>query len=391
MNRHFATAALCASILALSCAAPRAEDTRGVTKDEILIGVPIDLSGPLAEVGRQGQKGAQMAEEEINAKGGINGRKLKILYEDQQYDAKKTVLVTQKLIEQDKVFAIMLTYGTGPAAAAYPMVLKSGTPHVCPSTASAMFADPMERLSFQCYPSYGAMSASGIKNFLDKQNKKKVCLIYQDDEFGAEVKSSMEKVLAAANQKIVEEAGYKRGATDFSAQVARVQRGECDLLMLAAVPPAAAAIMQEAQRRSWAPTVLIAPPGFEDNTIKLGKDAVEGAYAVGFIAPPDLEHSPPDEVDWMKRYQAKYNQPASLYAAYAYMFIYLAAEGIRNAGPDLTVDSLVKGMESVKNYKSIFGATFTFSDKSHAGVTGAKLFQVKGGRWVEIGDLPPAL
>jgi hypothetical protein len=73
------------------------------------------------------------------------------------------------------------------------------------------------------------------------------------------------------------------------------------------------------------------------------------------------------------------------------MFVYLAAEGIKNAGTDLTVDSLVKGMEGVKNYKSIFGATFTFSDKSHAGVTGAKLFQVKSQRWVEIGDLPPAL
>ena len=93
----------------------------------------------------------------------------------------------------------------------------------------------------------------------------------------------------------------------------------------------------------------------------------------------------------MKRYQEKYSQPASLYAAYAYMFVYLAAEGIKNAGPDLTVDSLVKGMEAVKNYKSIFGATFTFSDKSHAGVTGAKLFQIKGQRWTELGDLPPAM
>lgn len=389
MNRNFATAALCASMFTLSVATVGAQ-TKGVTKDEILIGVPIDLSGPLAEVGRQGQAGARMAEEEINASGGINGRKLKILYEDQQYDAKKTVLVTQKLIEQDKVFAIWLTYGTGPAAAAYPMVLKSGTPHVCPSTASIMFAEPMERLSFQCFPSYGAMSAAGVKTFLEKENKKKVCYIYQDDEFGAEVKGALEKMLTQANLKLVEEAGYKRGATDFSAQVARVQRGDCDLLMLGAVPPAAAAIMQEAQRRSWQPTVLVAPPAFEDNTIKLGKDAVEGIYAVGFIAPPDMERSPAPVQDWMKRFQAKYNQAGSLYAAYAYMFVYVGAEGIKNAGPDLTVDSLVKGMEAVKGYKSIFGATFTFSDKSHAGVSGAKLFQVKGGRWVEIGDLAPA-
>ena len=169
---RFDVASVCIGFSAASVSA----QTKGVTKDEILIGVPIDLSGPLAEVGRQGQAGARMAEEEINAAGGINGRKLKILYEDQQYDAKKTVLVTQKLIEQDKVFAIWLTYGTGPAAAAYPMVLKSGTPHVCPSTASIMFAEPMERLSFQCFPSYGAMSAAGVKTFLEKEGKKKVCL-----------------------------------------------------------------------------------------------------------------------------------------------------------------------------------------------------------------------
>ena len=85
--------------------------------------------------------------------------------------------------------------------------------------------------------------------------------------------------------------------------------------------------------------------------------------------------------------KAQQHSGASLYAAYAYMFVYLAAEGLRNAGPDLTVESLVKGMESIKNYKSIFGATFTFSDKSHAGVTGAKLFQVKNGRWVPVEQL----
>ena len=181
MNRHIATAALCASMFALSCTALRAE-TRGITKDEILIGVPIDLSGPLAEVGRQGQKGAQMAEEEINAKGGVNGRKLKILYEDQQYDAKKTVLVTQKLIEQDKVFAILLTYGTGPAAAAYPMVLNRArcTPAV---DASAMFAELMGA-RLQCFPSYGAMRRPR-EEFPRQAGQEESRLIYQDDEFGA--------------------------------------------------------------------------------------------------------------------------------------------------------------------------------------------------------------
>jgi branched-chain amino acid transport system substrate-binding protein len=363
---------------------------QGVTKDEITVGIPIDLSGPLAEVGRAGANAARMAAEEVNDKGGIHGRKLKLLFEDQQYDAKKGVLATQKLLEQDKVFAILMATGTAPAAAAFPMVLKAGVPHVCPWTAAAMFGEPFERLSFACFPSNGAMIAAGTKYMVEKEGKKRFCYIYQDDDMGAEVKDNVEKVLAKSNLKIIEDAGYKRGATDFSAQVARVQRGNCDVLVLGAVPPAAAAILQEMERRSWKVTVLGAGPAFEDNTIKLGKEAVEGMWAVGVIPNPDPERSPPAVQDWMKRFQAKYNTPASLYAAYAYSFVNIMIEGLQKTGPNLTVDSFVKGMEQVQGYRTLFGSVISFSDKNRMGAAGAKLFRVQGGRWIEIGDLAPA-
>ncbi len=380
-----------AAIAAILLAAPALAQTQGVTKDEITVGIPIDLSGPLAEVGRAGANAARMAADEINAAGGLNGRKLKLLFEDQQYDAKKGVLVTQKLLEQDKVFAILMATGTAPAAAAYPMVLKAGVPHVCPWTAGALFADPFERLSFACFPTNGGMAAAGTAHLVATMAKKKFCVIYQDDDMGAEVKDSISKVLAKSNLKIIEEAGYKRGATDFSGQVARVQRGDCDTLFLAAVPPAAAAIMQELQRRAWKPTVIGAGPSFEDNTIKLGKDAVEGMYAVGVIANPDIQNSPAPVQDWMKRYQAKYNSPASLYGAYAYSFVYVMAEGIKNAGPTLTADSFVSGMEQLKNYTTLFGSVLNFSPANRQGANGAKFFQVQNGRWIDLGNLPPGL
>lgn len=380
-----------AAAFALAFAAPAGAQTQGVTKDEITVGIPIDLSGPLAEVGRAGANAARMAAEEINDKGGINGRKLKLLFEDQQYDAKKGVLVTQKLLEQDKVFAILMATGTAPAAAAYPMVLKAGVPHVCPWTAGALFSDPFERLSFACFPTNGGMAAAGAAHLVATMGKKRFCVIYQDDDMGAEVKEAIAKVLAKSNLKIIEEAGYKRGATDFSGQIARVQRGDCDTLYLAAVPPAAAAIMQELQRRGWKPTVIGAGPAFEDNTIKLGKDAVEGMYAVGVIANPDLQNSPAPVQDWMKRFQAKYNSTASLYGAYAYSFVYIMAEGLKNAGPNLTVDSFIKGMEQVKGYKTLFGSEINFSPTNRLGANGAKFFQVVGGRWIDKGNLAPGL
>ncbi len=361
--------------------------TQGVTKDQILLGYPNDLSGPVAEVGRAVQNGVRMAEDEINAAGGVHGRKFKILVEDNGYDPKKGVLATQKLIQQDKVFAIVMATGTAPAAAALPMVLKAGVPHVCPTTAALMFSTPLERLGFGCYPTNGGMVAGGVKYFMEKERKSRFCAIYQDDDFGAEVLEATEKQLAAGKLKLVESVGYKRGATDFSAQVAKVQGGNCDVLLLIATVPPAAAIMQETQRRGWKVPVIASATAYDDSLLKLAKDAVEGMYAVAFVGTPNDERAPPAIKDWAKRYQAKFGQPPTVSSTYGYMFTNVIAEGARLAGPDLTVDSFIKGMESMKGFKTVFGATFGFSPTSHLGVTGGLLYRVENGAWKLLGDL----
>ncbi len=380
-----------AAASAVFCASASAQ-TRGVTKDEILLGSHIDLSGPIAELGRAGMNAARMAEEEINAAGGIHGRKLRILFEDSSYDPKKAVLATQKLINKDGIFAMTMATGNAPAEATYPMLLKAGVPNLFAWAGSPLFTTPFERLSFAFYPTNGAMMGAGIKHFIEKEGKKRFCYIYQDDAHGADVKTGVDAALKAANLKVIEEIGFKRGATDFSAQVARVQRGNCDMLVLGTVPGPAAAIAQEVRRRGWNVPLLLGASAYDETTLKLGKEAVEGAYAVGLIPNPDPERSSPAVKEWLKKYQAKYNEPGSLYGAYAYSIIQLAGEGMRRAGPDLTVDSLIKGVESIKGYKTIFGGlTINFTDKNHMGMNGALLFKVDGGHWGQIGsELPPA-
>ena len=361
--------------------------TQGVTKDQILLGYPNDLSGPVAEVGRAVQNGVRMAEEEINAAGGVHGRKLKILVEDNGYDPKKSVLATQKLINQDKVFAIVMATGTAPAAAALPMVLKAGIPHVCPTTAALMFSTPLERLGFGCYPTNGGMVAGGLKYFMEKEKKSRFCAIYQDDDFGAEVLEATEKQLAQGQLKLIESVGYKRGATDFSGQVSRVQGANCDVLLLIATVPPAAAIMQETQRRGWKIPVLAAATAYDDSLLKLGKDSVEGMYAVAFVGTPNDEQAPAPVKDWVKRYTAKFGQAPTVSSTYGYMFTQVIAEGARLAGPDLSVDSFVKGLESVRNFKTVFGATFGFSPTSHLGVAGGLMYRVENGSWKFLGNL----
>lgn len=364
-----------------------AAQTQGVTRDQIVLGYPNDLSGPVAEVGRAVQNGVRMAEEEINAAGGVHGRKLRILVEDNGYDPKKGVLATQKLIQQDKVFAIVMATGTAPAAAALPMVLKAGIPHVCPTTAALMFSTPLERLSFGCYPTNGGMVAGGVRHFMEKERKTRFCAIYQDDDFGAEVLEATEKQLALGRLKLVESVGYKRGATDFSAQVAKVQGANCDMLLLIATVPPAAAVMQEVQRRNWKVPVLASATAYDDSLLKLAKDAVEGLYAVAFVGTPNDERAAAPIKDWARRYQARFGQAPTVSSTYGYMFTQVFAEGARLAGPDLTVDSFIKGMESMKGYRTVFGATFGFSPTSHLGVNGGLLYRVEGGTWKLLGDL----
>ncbi|MBU3738049.1 MAG: amino acid ABC transporter substrate-binding protein [Rhodoferax sp.] len=386
MNESRWAGRIAAGFLCLSVGWAAAQ-TQGVSRDQILLGYPNDLSGPVAEVGRAVQNGVRMAEEEINAAGGVHGRKLRILVEDNGYDPKKGVLATQKLIQQDKVFAIVMATGTAPAAAALPMVLKAGIPHVCPTTAALMFSTPLERLSFGCYPTNGGMVAGGVKHFMEKERKTRFCAIYQDDDFGAEVLEATEKQLSQGRLKLVESVGYKRGATDFSAQVAKVQGANCDMLLLIATVPPAAAVMQEVQRRNWKVPVLGSATAYDDSLLKLAKDAVEGLYAVAFVGTPNDERAAAPIRDWARRYQARFGQAPTVSSTYGYMFTQVFAEGARLAGPDLTVDSFIKGMESMKGYRTVFGATFGFSPNSHLGVNGGLLYRVESGSWKFLGDL----
>ena len=384
MNNRMMAATLTAAGLVLGTTQALAQQAQGVTKDEVVFGFPSDRTGPVAQVMAAVEKGAKMAQDEINDKGGVNGRKIKLLIEDNGYDAKKAMLVTEKLVSQDKVFGIVMSAGTTPTAAAMPMVMKAGLPQVCPATAALQFSQPFERLSYACYPTNAGMIEAGVKYFMEKQGKKRFCYIYQDDGMGEEVRGALDKQLATGGLKVVESAGFKAGSTDYSPQVARVQGANCDMLVLGSTVPPAAAIMKEVQRRGWKVTVLGAAPTYDDSLLALGKEAVNGMYAVAFVPTPNEQSANPAIKDWVKRYQAKFNTAPTASSVYGYMFINLIAEGMRLAGPNLTQDTFIKGMDSVKNFKTIFGASFTFTPTDHLGARGALLFQVDNDHFKEI-------
>ena len=154
------------ALVALACTAAAsapawAQQTQGVSKDQITLGSIQDLSGPLAGFGKQLRMGMQLRVDEVNEQGGVNGRKLNLKFEDSGYDPKRAVLAAQKLVNQDKVFLVASHIGTPQNNAAMPVQFEKGVINWMPLSAGREMFDPPHKLKFASVAFSAARMASG--------------------------------------------------------------------------------------------------------------------------------------------------------------------------------------------------------------------------------------
>ena len=145
---------MAAALLALAGTAAQAQATQGISKTEIVLGSIQDLSGPIAGFGKQVRQGMLLRVEELNEQGGVNGRKIKLLIEDSAYDPKKAVLAAQKLVNQDKIFAMVAHIGTATNNAAMPVQFEKNVINFFPVTAAREMTEPAHKLKLAGGSSY---------------------------------------------------------------------------------------------------------------------------------------------------------------------------------------------------------------------------------------------
>ena len=379
-----AAAALAASV-SLFGGAPAAAQTQGVSDGEVVLGTYLDFSGPLATWGTALRAGMEMALDEINAAGGVHGRKLRLVVEDSGYDPKNAVLVTQKLLTRDQIFAMVGSLGTVTGAATMPLVLKRGLPHLFPVTPSEMFALPFDRLKFAYFTPYYDDVRTSVKYLLASKRFTRVGVLYQDDEFGADILKATQDQLAEAGLKPVSTMSYKRGATDFSSQIARLKADGAELVVMSTVVRETIGAMAAARTLDWKPTFLTSQAGYSSAVAALGKEVTEGLYAGGMTPIPYAEGASPELLEWIKRYRARANQDPSFEVVVGYMLISTAARGMANAGRELTADSLVAGLEKIRDFKNIFGTPpISFTPTDHLASRQSFVAQIRNGRWVSL-------
>src|SRR3569833_2250966 len=289
--RAFGLAVGTVMLTQLPAAAQTKVTNDGISASEIVIGTHQDLSGPIKGWGVPVSNGMKMAVEEINAAGGINGRKIKLVIEDSGYDPKKAVLATQKMVERDKVFAMVGPMGSPTVLAAQDILFDAGVLQLFPLTAAEFTFKfdpnkPQERLKFNNLLPYVESTRTALKYMVEWKQFKKPCIMHQDDEYGKNVLDGFNQQLTAMKVQPASITSYKRGASDFSAQIAMMKSDGCDLVVIGTVIRETIGAMSEAKKLGWDVTFLGATPTNVMEVPMLGKDAVEGLYAAsGFEIP----------------------------------------------------------------------------------------------------------
>ena len=361
--------------------------TQGITDSEILLGTHQDLTGPVQALGSYLRDGMQLAVDDINGAGGVHGRKIRLLVEDNGFDPKKAVLATQKLVQRDKVFALVATLGSATTMASMNIALDANVPLLFAGTPADFTYTPYNRIKFGLSVPYGEQVRAGIKYMVDKLVKKKIGILYQDDETGLQVLHATEAQLKVHNLPLVERTSYKRGDINFASQIGKLKAAGCDLVVLGTVIRETASALQEARRQGWNVDMLGNQASANSSVVKLGGEAMEGFYATNpFLLLSAMEQTPAITA-LLDRYKKKYGKDPEDGIIFGYVSMMLFAEGAKLAGKALTVDSMVTGLEKIKDWTTTLPMVpVTYGPNDRLASRAAYMLQVKGGKFVVIGQ-----
>ncbi len=380
-----------ASAALLSLAVSAGAQARGVTDKEIVLGTHLDLSGPVAAGMPHIRNGMQMRIDEVNEAGGINGRKIRLVVEDNAGQPQMAVRATDKLLRSDDVFAVVNPFGSGANAAAVKKSVDAGVVYFAPWAASAVIQkiSGNSPLLFTTTPDYHTVMHKGVGWMIKKYGAKKVGFIYQEGPLGDLMAVGVKSALKDNNLSLVAEAAYKVGDIDFSSQVARMKAAGTDLIVAASLTRETIGIMAEVKKLGWTDVkVVTGNPGRTGIVLELGKDTVEGLYGVG---PWKAGTDRPEAAAWKAKFKKRFdNMDPDENAALAYDYTDWFLKSVEAAGKDLTAEKVAKALQTISyDDKGLVKFGPVRFVKNHIDPESAVIDQVQKGKWVTISDLIP--
>ncbi|HTK09944.1 MAG TPA: ABC transporter substrate-binding protein [Ktedonobacteraceae bacterium] len=358
---------------------PAAASTPGVSSDTITVGAVLDTTGPIKVICAPILAGDQLYFDKINASGGINGRKIKLVQVSDGGDSTRTKDAVRQLVEQDNAFALFQVCGSGNANVAENYTNPKGIPLVDPIGGGSKFTDAQGNALpwvWMTQPNYGD-EGHVIGSYLTSTlHAKSVGLLYENDVLGLQQKTTLGEALQKSGGELVASVGYSATQTDFTAAVQTLKAAHPDLIVLNGLPGPTASFVAAATGQGYRPAMgyLANYPMADNSWAKVLGAAGENIYVSGYTST--------DSPVGQEYLQATSSDSVfSAYKFYGYINAKIFSDALNKAGKNLTRDSLRNALDhDFDNYSTGFGPSLTWTPSKHGGVSDFMIFQIKHGQ-----------
>lgn len=382
---------LVATVLAVSLVAGCSGGTSGVSEESrepVKIGAILSLTGSYAALGAPEKNAIEMEVARINAAGGIDGREIRVIIEDDATDPKQAVAAATKLIDKDEVVAIIGATGTGSTMAIRTDAGRAGVPIISMAGGSVITAD-FDPNTFQT-PWPNRLVVAFTLDHLKKAGITKVALLSSSDGYGSDGRQVvLDAVEAGAGIRIVADESFNPGDADMTTQLTKIKAQAPEVIWLWNAGKEAAIVAKNLRQIDPSGAIaLVGAPGNARTEFATGAGAAaEGfRFAAGKVLIPDTygEGSAAHTLatDFIERYTAAYAVAPDIFAGHAYDALAITVDALTRAGADADGPALRTAIEQTNGLVGI-GGTFTYGPKDHNGLTSADLvmYEIENGTW----------
>lgn len=371
--------------------AQRAElNDPGVSDTEILIGSSLALGGHASYLGTQTLHGAMAFLNHINAKGGINGRQIRVISYDDGYDPPRCVANTQKLIIDDRVFALFSYVGTPTTLKILPIIQEAKVPLVGMFTGANALREPLKRYLINVRASYYQETGAAVKHLVEDLKIKKIAVFYQYDAYGFDGLRGTELALKKYGLVPVATGTYIRGTLNIAEGLKRILEARAEAVVMIGTYDPCAKFIRQSRAMAFHPIFYnVSFVGAEELARRLGREG-EGVV-VSQVVPPPVTSGKAPSLWGVQEY-------AALLAAYypedepnfvgleGYLNARVLVEGLRRTGRHITRERFINAVESIRNYDLGIANNLSFNASDHQGLDRVYFTQIKDGRFVLISD-----
>ncbi|KAF0144287.1 MAG: extracellular ligand-binding receptor [Nitrospirae bacterium] len=386
MNKSKMPQIFLAILLCLPCALAFAED--GVTETRIVVGMSTALTGPASFLGTSFRTGAEAYFGVVNEKGGINGRKIKLIVYDDGYEPGKIVPNINKLIKEDKVFCLFGNVGTPTAMAIKPIIIEEKVPLFAPFTGAEALRNPVVKYILNYRASYNQEAEEFIKGIVDVLGHKRIGVFYQNDSYGNAVLKATRTALQKRGLEPLVTGTYQRNTEDVSNALNEIMKERPEAVVMVGTYAACAKFIIEGKKRGFNPIYMnvsfVGPDKLAEMLGKYGENVV-----VTQVVPPfdNAKYNYAAVQEYMASLRKYFpDSKPSFGGLEGFLAAKVFVEGVKRAGKNLTRESFISAVEGIKDLDIKAGNKISFSAQNHQGSQKVYPSVIKGDKYVLVED-----